>query len=393
MAPAGPASNGTTPTPVRAVLVVGGAGYIGSALVRNLLADGYRVRVLDSFQYGDASIRGLYQNPAFEVIRGDFRCIEPVVRATAQVDAVIHLGGVCGEAACALDEELTLETNLAATSVLAEACRGAGVSRLLYASTCEVYGTGRNIADETTAPDPQSLYAATKADSEKILLAARGSGLHPAIFRLAGVFGWSHRPRFDLTPNRLAAQAVVHRRMAISDGEEWLPFVHIEDACRALRMALVAPIDLINGEIFNVGDSAMNLTPGQVAEAIAASEPGVKIETVGGGSGLSRRVSFEKIRRSLGFRCHIALGAGIQGVRQALRRGLIADYRDSAYSNHMTLATHLTRQKNAGPAERDLTAPRFSKNSPWWEPVSLRATGMQSEASAGPEDSGRVAAG
>ena len=87
-------------------------------------------------------------------MRGDFRCVEPVVRATQGIDAVIHLGGIVGDPACALDEDLTLETNLAATSLLAEVCRGAGISRLLFASSCSVYGTAEEIVDEGVAAEP-----------------------------------------------------------------------------------------------------------------------------------------------------------------------------------------------------------------------------------------------
>jgi len=354
------------PAVVKRVLVVGGAGYIGSTLVRGLLGDGYRVRVLDSLEFGDTSIRALYHNPDFEVVRGDFRCVEPVVRATQGVDAVIHLGGIVGDPACALDEDLTLETNLAATSLLAEVCRGAGISRLLFASSCSVYGTAEEIVDEEAALNPVSLYAATKVDSEKVLLAARNQSLHPVIFRLATVFGWSYRPRFDLVVNLLTARAGSEGKITIYNGEQWRPFIHVEDVCRAFRMALVAPLELVSGQVYNTGSSFMNFTLRQLADMIQHLEPELEVEYVDNADIRNYRVSFERIRREMGFQCHISMETGIRGLQEALRRGLVKDYREPVYSNYQTLLAQV-RQPNEQPApEAEWMAPQFSKNSLWW---------------------------
>jgi nucleoside-diphosphate-sugar epimerase len=354
------------PEAVQTVLVVGGAGYIGSSLVRGLLADGYRVRVLDSLEFGDASIRALYHNPDFEVVRGDFRCIEPVVRATQGVDAVIHLGGIVGDPACALDEDLTLETNLAATSLLAEVCRGAGISRLLFASSCSVYGTADEMVDENSQLNPVSLYAATKVDSEKVLLAARNQSLHPVIFRLATVFGWSHRPRFDLVVNLLTARAMNEGKITIYNGERWRPFIHVEDVCRAFRMALVAPLELVSGQIYNAGSSFMNFTLRQLADTIQQMEPNLDVEYVDNDDLRNYRVSFERVRRDLGFQCHTSLEAGVRGLQDALRRGLVTDYREPVYNNYQTLLAQVRQPVEQLSPEAELTAPRFSKKSLWW---------------------------
>jgi nucleoside-diphosphate-sugar epimerase len=351
---------------VQTVLVVGGAGYIGSTLVRGLLSDGYRVRVLDSLEFGDTSIRALYHNPDFEVVRGDFRCVEPVVRATQGVDAVIHLGGIVGDPACALDEDLTLETNLAATSLLAEVCRGAGISRLLFASSCSVYGTAEEMVDEDAAVNPVSLYAATKVDSEKVLLAARNQSLHPVIFRLATVFGWSYRPRFDLVVNLLTARAMREGKITIYNGEQWRPFIHVEDVSQAFRMALVAPLEQVSGRVYNTGSSFMNFTLRQLADMIQRLEPELDVDYVDNDDIRNYRVSFERIRRELGYQCHVSMETGIRGLQEALRRGAVEDYREPVYSNYQTLLAQV-RAPNEQPApEAEWMAPQFSKNSLWW---------------------------
>jgi nucleoside-diphosphate-sugar epimerase len=354
------------PDTVQTVLVVGGAGYIGSTLVRGLLSDGYRVRVLDSLEFGDTSIRALYHNPDFEVVRGDFRCVEPVVRATQGVDAVIHLGGIVGDPACALDEDLTLETNLAATSLLAEVCRGAGISRLLFASSCSVYGTAEEMVDEDAAVNPVSLYAATKVDSEKVLLAARNQSLHPVIFRLATVFGWSYRPRFDLVVNLLTARAMREGKITIYNGEQWRPFIHVEDVSQAFRMALVAPLEQVSGRVYNTGSSFMNFTLRQLADMIQRLEPELDVDYVDNDDIRNYRVSFERIRRELGYQCHVSMETGIRGLQEALRRGAVEDYREPVYSNYQTLLAQV-RAPNEQPApEAEWMAPQFSKNSLWW---------------------------
>ncbi len=351
--------------PIRKVLVVGGAGYIGSGMVRDLLADGYMVRVLDSTIYGDEPIRELYGHPNFELIRGDFRHVGPVVQAVKGMDAVVHLGAIVGDPACAVNEHETVEINLAATKLLAEVCKAQNVSRLLFASTCSVYGAASEIVDEKSWLNPVSLYAATKIDSENVLRAARGNEFHPVIMRLATAYGWSRRPRFDLVVNLLAAKATVERKIVIYNGQQWRPFIHVADISRAFRAALAAPIEAVSGETFNVGSDKMNFTLQDLAEAIQSIEPGLTVEYVVNDDARDYRVSFDKIRQRLGFDTKVKLEDGIREIQQAIRNGEVSDYRDAAYSN-VQLVTRFTREmenRNRGLKEQvELTALRFTKN-------------------------------
>src|SRR5262249_54148874 len=132
---------------IRNVLVIGGGGYIGSILVRKLLDRGYHVTVLDAMLFGDESIRDLYNQPNFALIRGDIRDVGSVVSALQYADAVVHLAGLVGDPACAFDEKLTLEINLASTRMIAEAACAVGVQRFIFASTCSVYGASDGILD------------------------------------------------------------------------------------------------------------------------------------------------------------------------------------------------------------------------------------------------------
>jgi nucleoside-diphosphate-sugar epimerase len=339
---------------VRNVLVIGGAGYIGSVLVRKLLNRGYDVTVLDALVYGDESIRDLYGRPHFELIHGDLRDIEAVVRALQYADAVVHLGALVGDPACTLDEKLTLEINLAATRMIAEAARGFGVQRFIFASTCSVYGASDQILDERSALNPVSLYARTKVGSERALLALNDNHFAPIILRFGTAYGLSPRPCFDLVINVLAAQAVCDKTITIFGGDQWRPFIHVDDAAEAILKCLEAPLHAVKGQIFNVGSDEQNYQIAQLSDLIKELVPDV--EVVHKGEDIDRRnyrVSFAKIRKHLGFTPRHTVPEGVLEIKAAIEDGRIRDYRDVRYSNYKTLCEedniHLIRQTHMSP--------------------------------------------
>lgn len=324
---------------IRNVLVIGGAGYIGSVLVRKLLDRGYYVTVLDALLYGDEGIRDLYGRPQFELIHGDLRDVEAVVRAMQYADAVVHLGAIVGDPACALDEKLTLEINLAATRLIAEVARGLGVQRFIFASTCSVYGASDQLLDERSALNPISLYARTKMDSERVLMALNDDRFAPIILRFATVYGLSPRPRFDLVINLLAASAVCEKRITIFGGDQWRPFIHVDDAAEAILKCLEAPLYAVKGQIFNVGSDDQNYQIAQLGDIIKELIPDV--EVIRQGEDVDKRnyrVSFAKIRRHLGFIPRHTVVDGILEIKTAIEDGRIRDYRDARYSNYKTVS-------------------------------------------------------
>lgn len=323
--------------PVERVLVIGGAGYIGSVLVRRLLRAGYGVRVLDQLLYGDAAISELLAHPRFDLMRGDFRHVDAVIHAVKGMDAVVHLGAIVGDPACALDEETTLQTNYAATALVADVCKGYGVSRLVFASTCSVYGANDSIVDEQSELNPVSLYAATKVDSEKILLASRSETFHPTILRLGTAFGWSQRPRFDLVVNLLTARAVLEKKIVIFNEDQWRPFVHVNDIARAFCLMLDVGVAEVSGEIFNVGSQEMNHHLGDVGRAIHGLVPNMSVVHEKNDDKRNYRVSFDKIRGRLGFRGETSLEAGIKEIQEQLSVAQIRDYGEARYHNHKSV--------------------------------------------------------
>jgi nucleoside-diphosphate-sugar epimerase len=319
------------------VLVVGGAGYIGSLLAERLLEKGHRVRVLDTLLYGDEPLRQVRQHPEFELIVGDCRNIQDVVKAVKGVDSIIHLAAIVGDPACNQDQESALETNYAATRMLIEIAKGHGISRFLFASSCSVYGATDEEVDESAAVKPVSLYGQTKVDSERALLAARTDTFHPTILRYATVFGLGYRPRFDLVVNLLTAKARHENTITVYNGQQWRPFIHVRDLVEATVRVLEMPAKLVSAEVFNVGDSGLNHTLADVAEAIRESFPDVRVEHIENLDRRNYRVNFNKVLNRTGFRARYSLREGIEEIKEAFDEGAITDYTDVRYHNQRYL--------------------------------------------------------
>jgi len=322
------------------VLVVGGAGYIGSIVVRALLKRRFRVRVLDSLVYGASAIEEVLDHPSLEFMRGDCRNIQDVVAAMRGVSAVIHLAAIVGDPACDQDHKTAQEINYAATRMMIEIAKGEQVQRFIFASSCSVYGASEQVMDENSQVQPISLYADTKVDSEQALLAAANSSFHPTILRFATIFGLSPRPRFDLVVNLLTAKAMKEQVVTIYNGEQWRPFLHVADAAAAIVCVLEAPVALVGSQIYNVGDSRLNYTLTDVAAKLVKFFPNTRVEHVENSDRRNYRVSFEKIRGHLGFTCSKKLEDGIYEIKTAFESGQISDYAAALYSNVKYLKQH-----------------------------------------------------
>jgi nucleoside-diphosphate-sugar epimerase len=322
----------------RHVLVIGGAGYIGSALVPILLERGYQVRVLDILLFGEATLAKVLDHPNLELVQGDFRNVVTLVQALQDVSSVVHLGAIVGDPACQLDEELTIDVNLVSTQIIAEIAKHVGVRRFVFASTCSVYGASDDLLDEKSSVQPISLYGNTKLASERVLLEQVDESFAATILRFATIYGLSGRTRFDLVVNLLTAKARLDNEITVHGGGQWRPFVHVEDAARSIALTLDAPLDVVSGEVFNVGSDEQNHTILQVAELIQTHVIGACL-TVEDSMTDNRnyRVSFEKINRELGFAPSWSLEQGIQQVLESIAAGEITDYREARYSNHKYL--------------------------------------------------------
>jgi len=320
------------------VLVIGGAGYIGSHVVDLLLQDGQGVRVLDRLIYGREALADFEGHRSFEFIQGDATDISKLTMAMKGASAVIHLAGLVGDPACALDPPFTRHANIICTRMVKEMAQSMGIYRFVFASSCSVYGVSDKEVREGYDLSPVSLYGQTKIDSEKELLFSVPDDFFITILRFATVFGHSWRPRFDLVANLFTAQAMADGIITVIGPQQWRPFVHVRDLARAVLMVLKTNPVSVQSQIFNVGDRRLNMTILQLAEVVKScvEKNGRQVKIAVQDDIQDKRnyaVSFDKIRTMLGFEAATLMEAGIQEMVENFNRGKYKDYRDQIYSN------------------------------------------------------------
>ncbi len=312
------------------VLVTGGAGYIGSVLVRQLLDKGYEVRAFDSLKFGGDALYDVMLHPNFEFMRGDIRHGEEVEKALEGVDAVAHLAAIVGDPACKKYSDEANETNWQGSVDLFEAAEKKGVGRFVFASTCSNYGKmpdPDSFVTETSELNPVSLYAELKVKFEKYLLEKRkDSTICSTALRFSTVYGFSPRIRFDLTVNEFTRNAAVHGEQEIWGPQFWRPYCHVDDLARAVILVIESPEPLVRANVFNVGSTEENYNKGMIIEEVCKVVPGVKVNFVDSSEDpRDYRVNFDKIKNELGYTITKTVPDGVKEVYTLLRTGIVTD--------------------------------------------------------------------
>ncbi|MDR2612609.1 MAG: NAD(P)-dependent oxidoreductase [Deltaproteobacteria bacterium] len=319
-------------------LVIGGLGYVGQAVTERLLAGGFRIRCVDSLLHGQKPPETLISHPDFELVTADIRDGRKMELLVRDPDAILLLAGLVGEAACEREPGETLQTNLLAPLSIWEAALYHGrAERFLFVSSDSCYGKRPGeVLYETSRLAPCSLYASLKARTEQRILASspRGTFPKPVILRLATVYGYSPRMRFDLAANLLVREATLKRRLIVHSGEQWRPFVHVRDAAEAFYLALAAPLQAVAGEVFNVGSNDLNVQFKDLGALIASQCEGAELTFSPGEPDLrDYRVDFSKIREILDFQPRTSLADGLAGIRDAILAGVFPDPYSPLYRN------------------------------------------------------------
>jgi len=301
------------------VLVTGGAGYVGGYLVDAARDAGHEVRVFDKLVYEDAYLKDV------DFAYGDINDIEALKPHLEWADTVIWLAAFVGDPACALNPALTMQTNVDSVKNLVDNFSG----RIIFPSTCSVYGAQDGLLDESSPFDPLSLYAESKIEAEKVLLAAPNETL---IFRLGTLFGLSDtysRLRVDLVLNVLTIRAIREKQMSVFGGQQYRPLLHVRD----VATAIVPHIDTHATGVFNL--HAENVTIIALAERIQEQVPGAVLKVTESSFQDARNyaVSSDKARAELGFEPKWSIDDGIKEIYDAISKNRIPDVNLPRFSN------------------------------------------------------------
>ncbi|MBI4179199.1 NAD-dependent epimerase/dehydratase [bacterium] len=320
---------------MKKIAILGGAGYVGSALTPYLLSLGYAVNVIDLFFYGERVFDDIRAHPALRLIRGDVRDTDLLEKELKGMDAVVHLACISNDPSFELDPQLGKSINYDAFDGILRATVSGGAARFLYASSSSVYGVSDAPEVREDCPcAPLTDYSKYKWMCEDLLNHTDLGQCAPVILRPATVCGYAPRLRLDLIVNILAAQALITKKITVHGGEQRRPNIHIRDMIEAYRVLLEAPADKVAGETFNVGFE--NQTVADLAEMVRA-ETGpddVSIETLPVMDSRSYRINSEKMTRRLGFRASRTIRDAVRSLAEALQKGLITDpLNNSLYYN------------------------------------------------------------
>ena len=305
------------------VLIVGGAGYVGGGIV-DLLSKDNEVTVYDSLIYENSYRKNV------NFIFGDIRDYKKINNILKEYDAVIWLAALVGDGACAINPSLTHEINSETVKNLVKNFKG----KIVFLSTCSVYGAQEGVLDENSEVNPLSEYASSKLVAEKYLEDADA-----IIFRLGTIFGVGDqfsRIRLDLVVNILTTKAYIDKKMSVFGGEQWRPLLHVKDVANAIGHTL----DTQTNGIFNLHYKNFKII--EIANEIKNKMSDVEIETtpLPFQDARNYQVSSDKLKDVTGFEANVDLKQGINEMHQLISSNRIKDINDPRYSNQNFLQTY-----------------------------------------------------
>ena len=305
------------------VLIVGGAGYVGGGIV-DLLSKDNEVTVYDSLIYENSYRKNV------NFIFGDIRDYKKINNILKEYDAVIWLAALVGDGACAINPSLTHEINSETVKNLVKNFKG----KIVFLSTCSVYGAQEGVLDENSEVNPLSEYASSKLVAEKYL-----DDADSIIFRLGTLFGVGDqfsRIRLDLVVNILTTKAYIDKKMSVFGGEQWRPLLHVKDVANAIGHTL----DTQTNGIFNLHYKNFKII--EIANEIKNKMSDVEIETtpLPFQDARNYQVSSDKLKDVTGFEAAVDLSQGINEMHQLISSNRIKDINDPRYSNQNFLQTY-----------------------------------------------------
>ncbi len=322
----------------RNILVTGGAGYVGSLLVPQLIEAGHKVTVYDILYFGQDF---LPKNCAdLRVIQGDIRDTPKLTKALAGIDCVIALACISNDASFELDEKLSTTINLDAFEPMVLAAKKAGVKRFIYASSSSVYGVSDspNVTEDHPLV-PLTLYNKYKGMCEPLLFKHQSKDFTCVVIRPATLCGYAPRQRLDLSVNILTNHAINAGKITVFGGSQKRPNLHVQDMCDVYKLLLAVPDEKIAGEIFNAGFQNLSIMEiAQLAKRVVQQEfpdkGDIPIVTTPTDDIRSYHVNSDKITRVLGFKPKHSVEDAIRDLCKAFKAGRLPNsMQDTFYFN------------------------------------------------------------
>ena len=306
------------------ILVTGGAGYVGSVLLPELVKDQHSIKCLDRFFFGSEYLSQKQFEGKIELIRDDIRWFEPKI--LKDIDVVMDLAALSNDPVGALEPEKTYQINHLGRARVAKLCKETGVKQYILASSASVYGQQKDTANEDSTVNPITDYSKANRKAEEDVLKLNDENFCVTVLRFSSVYGSSPRMRFDISVNSMVLELFRSQKIVVRGKNNSRPFIHIKDVVRAYQNVIKAAKNIISGQIFNVGSDEQNYKMGDIAENIIKAT-GKKCDLELGDTNDHRSyiTSFKKIKDNLGFVPQFSISDGAKEIYNALSTNQIDD--------------------------------------------------------------------
>jgi nucleoside-diphosphate-sugar epimerase len=306
------------------ILVTGGAGYVGSVLLPELVKDGHHIKCLDRFFFGMDYLSQKQFEGKIELIRDDIRWFKPEI--LKDIDIVMDLAALSNDPVGALEPEKTYQINHLGRARVAKLSKEMGVKQYILASSASVYGQQKDTVNEDSTVNPITDYSKANRKAEEEVLKINDENFCVTVLRFSSVYGSSPRMRFDISVNSMVLDLFRSQKIVVRGKENSRPFIHIKDAARAYQSVIKASKNIISGQIFNVGSDEQNYKMGDIAENIINStRKKCELELGDTNDHRSYITSFKKIKEKLGFITNFTISDGANEIYNALETKEIDD--------------------------------------------------------------------
>ena len=323
------------------VLIVGGAGFIGTVLASKLLEKNYHVTILDKLIYDNKVIKKNFNNRKnLNFILGDVCDLNTQIKAIKEIDVVVYLAEIVGDPACSAKPEDALKTNYLSVLSFANLCSYLAIEKFIYTSSCSVYGLDKNnkLLNEKSNLNPISHYARIKIMSEKALLKSANNYFKPTILRLGTVFGPSKRMRFDLVVNTMSKNAYFKNKIDVYGGTQLRPNIHVDDVADGIISIIKAKKKDVENQIFNLSNDKLNLEIIEIAKKVKKTFQNASLNVIKASpDNRNYKVNSSKIKNKVGFVANRSIESALKEIKSIFRFKKIKNPENKKYNNFLSL--------------------------------------------------------